>query len=145
MTITQILGFFFLLYLVKVKYPRNVIKAIEDFNHFFEEILQIFGAVIEKKCLEGFGSFGDWNVFLKQEKGGYFLKMEFQEEENAKKYAKILSECRTYNEEDLKRFGIDPQNLFRLGGQINLLLKSDFLRWEKRGKTIEIKIGKNFN
>jgi hypothetical protein len=194
MITADILGFFFLLYLIKVKYPGDNENVRKVFKDLFVEILAVFKTVIDEKCFEEYCFLDNYcGIFLKKiellkasgkleeinkaiedvkrslnkateieskknfekelknleqekknfKKSGeeYILRMDFKNEGGAKIYAQVLSECRTYDSEDLLKFGIDPNDPATLGGQVNLFLKSNQIEWKRIGKSVEIKIG----
>lgn len=141
MIAADILSFFFLLYLITVKYPGEREKAKQVFKDNFSRLFETLEAVIGQDCFEGFCSLEDCDITLQKINEKYFLIMDFHSEEEAKIFAKALSQCRVFDSHDLLKFGINPEDLNALGAQVNELFKSDYLDWKPKGKIIEIKIG----
>jgi len=134
----EILGFFVWIF-IEAKYPRE--KTDEIFDEFADEIIELFNKVLNGECLEGYCFFENCDVSLKREKEGFILKIKFPGEKETKAYLEGLERYRSFNSKDLLIFGINPENPFDVGAQVNQLLKSENITWGLiNPKTVEIKI-----
>jgi hypothetical protein len=137
-TITpESMGFFFWQYLEKIKFAGRLEEAGEAFQAVFSdlfEILNLFlqtgaeGQILAYNCL----------ITLRGETDRIIMELQFASEIEAKTYDYELAKFRLINPNELRQFGIDPNNPDDPAVQATYLVKSKSVSWAQEGEKVKI-------